>query len=227
MKVLGIETATIVCGAALVSNGTVMGEAEIREKNVHAERIMILIDDVFRQSSTRAPGVDAVAVSIGPGSFTGLRIGLSVAKGLCYALGKPLVAVPTLYALAHRAVAGNCVQTPYVLAAIDARRDEVYCQLFRVNGSSLYPEWEQQDFTLDALFDGIVNKSVTITGDAAEKCAAHPHGARLAYAADDFAHCSPATIGLLGEQFALKGQYADITTLEPTYIKEFYTKAAN
>ncbi|MBX2991854.1 MAG: tRNA (adenosine(37)-N6)-threonylcarbamoyltransferase complex dimerization subunit type 1 TsaB [Bacteroidetes bacterium] len=227
MKILGIETATTVCGAALSVNGTVSGEAEIHEKNAHAERIMDLIDAVVKQSGMHLSGLDAIAVSIGPGSFTGLRIGLSIAKGLCFSLDKPLVAVSTLHALAYRAVAVNSGRTPYILAAIDARRDEVYCQLFRVNGTTVHPEWKERDSTLDALFKGVMNESVTLTGDAAVKFAAHPDGAAVMHVSAEDAHCSAATIALLGEQLAREGTFADIKTLEPKYVKEFYTNVAN
>lgn len=227
MKILGIETATTVCGAALIADGSVSGEAEIHEKNAHAERIMNLIDTVVEQSGIRLSELDAIAVSIGPGSFTGLRIGLSVAKGLCFSLDKPLVAVPTLHVLAQRAAADNSVRTPYILAAIDARRDEVYCQLFRRNGTTVHPEWEERDCTLDALFSGVLNESVTITGDADAKFASHHGGKGVTHVSGERARCSAATVGLLGEQFAREGKFADIKTLEPKYIKEFYTNVAN
>ncbi|MEK7249435.1 MAG: tRNA (adenosine(37)-N6)-threonylcarbamoyltransferase complex dimerization subunit type 1 TsaB [Bacteroidota bacterium] len=223
MKILGIETATIVCGAAVVVDETVLSEEQIAEKNVHAENIMRLIDEVLKQSHLSLNELDAVAVSIGPGSFTGLRIGLSVTKGLVYATGKPLVAVPTLRALAQRAVDAGVVETQYILPAIDARRDEVYCQLFRFNGTSIEPEWEERDLWLSRLFDEIGERSISVTGDAIHKIQVHQEAKRLRFVTGEFASCSAGTVAMVGEQMACMNKFVDAGTVEPKYVKEFYS----
>jgi len=223
VKILGIETATIVCGAAVVVDGKVLSEAQIAEKNVHAENIMRLIDEVLKQSHLSLNELDAVAVSIGPGSFTGLRIGLSVTKGLVYATGKPLVAVPTLRALAQRAVDAGVVETQYILPAIDARRDEVYCQLFRLNGTSIEPEWEERDLWLSRLFDEIGERSISVTGDAIHKIQAHQEAKKLRFVTGEFASCSAGTVAMVGEQMACMNMFVDAGTVEPKYVKEFYS----
>ncbi|MBI5472145.1 MAG: tRNA (adenosine(37)-N6)-threonylcarbamoyltransferase complex dimerization subunit type 1 TsaB [Ignavibacteriae bacterium] len=227
MKVLGIETATVVCGAALVKDGIVVRNEQIAEKNIHAESIMLLIDRVLKHANMTVQSIDALAVSIGPGSFTGLRIGLSVAKGLCYATGKPLVAVPTLRALAQRAVGEGAVSTSYILPAIDARRDEVYCQLFRVNGGEALAEWDERDFAVGRLLEQLDGKSCTITGDGAQKIQRHAGEANLRFLSGPASECSAATVAKLGEQMALRGEFVDSVTVEPKYVKEFYTKLSN
>src|SRR5712692_6734191 len=100
MIVLGIETATAVCGAAIVEDAGVRAEASIEAEHIHSEKLISLIDEALNRATIPFSSIDSVAVSIGPGSFTGLRIGLSVAKGLVYAGGKSLAAVSTLEALA-------------------------------------------------------------------------------------------------------------------------------
>ena len=132
MRILAIETATSVCGCALVENGAIRREYSVEAPQIHSEKIMGLIDKVLASSQMACTDVDAVAVSIGPGSFTGLRIGLSVAKGLSFAGEKPLIAVSTLEALAGHAVLRDLVTADdLVLAAIDARRNEVFAAAYR------------------------------------------------------------------------------------------------
>ena len=218
MKILGIETATIVCGAAIVVDGNVIREEQVQKKNVHAESIMRLIDGVLTQSSVGLGELDAIAVSIGPGSFTGLRIGLSVAKGLVVASEKPLVAVSTLRALAQRAVDAGVVETSFILSAIDARRDEVYCQLFRVNGNQIEAEWCEIDLSLTKLLDVIGERLVTVTGDGAAKLKSQ----HFKFVPEQFATCSAASVGLLGERMACMSEFVDVGTAEPKYLKEFY-----
>lgn len=222
MKIVGIETATAVCGAAVVADGRVLAEQTREEPRLHAEALMGLIDDVLRDSQCAPKELDAVAISIGPGSFTGLRIGLSVAKGLCFALERPLVAVPTLDALAHRAAAAGVVATPFLCAALDARRNEVYCALFRVNGHLARREGDVRDMTLEELSEAIAGKEVTFSGNARTKLASH-FGSAARFVPDEYAACRASAVALLGEQMALRGEFADLRTIEPAYVKEFFT----
>src|SRR4051812_31437382 len=96
--ILQIETATIVCSVALAEDGNVLAFKEIEQRNIHAEAVTLFIDEVLKTAQKSYPDLDAVAVSCGPGSYTGLRIGVSAAKGLCFALDKPLIAIETLEA---------------------------------------------------------------------------------------------------------------------------------
>ena len=110
MKILGIETATSVCAAAIVDDGDVLTEQWIEAQHSHSEKLITLIDKCLQTVNCELKSLAGIAVSIGPGSFTGLRIGLSVAKGLSYASGVPLVSIPTLKALAWNAVTFNLVK---------------------------------------------------------------------------------------------------------------------
>ena len=128
--ILNIETSTNNCSVALSQNGIVVG---IKEDNnleySHAERLHVYIDEVLKVAKTSTDQLEAIAVSKGPGSYTGLRIGVSAAKGLSYALNIPLISVPTLEALAHQ------IEIPKgaIVAMLDARRMEVYSAIYDAN----------------------------------------------------------------------------------------------
>jgi len=125
--VLNIETATTNCSVSLSKDGETL---VLKEDNSlgysHAETLHIFIDEVFKVSKTKPSDIDAVAVSKGPGSYTGLRIGVSTAKGLCYALNKPLIAIDTLESLAHQVNATE----GFIVPMLDARRMEVYSAVY-------------------------------------------------------------------------------------------------
>ncbi|HEX8953917.1 MAG TPA: tRNA (adenosine(37)-N6)-threonylcarbamoyltransferase complex dimerization subunit type 1 TsaB, partial [Polyangia bacterium] len=124
---LALDTATLHAGAALWRDGALVAERR-RVVTTHSEALLQMIDELFVEASVAPTDVDAIACGAGPGSFTGLRIGLSTAKGLCFALGKPLVMVSSLAALAARAPDGR------VCATLDAFKGEVYAGLFDVRG---------------------------------------------------------------------------------------------
>src|SRR5476649_750185 len=98
--ILQIETATSSCSVALAKNGYVLAEKQVNQRNIHAEVITLFIDELVGETGVVYQDIDAVAVSSGPGSYTGLRIGVATAKGLCFALDKPLIAIETLAAMA-------------------------------------------------------------------------------------------------------------------------------
>ncbi|RYZ96731.1 MAG: tRNA (adenosine(37)-N6)-threonylcarbamoyltransferase complex dimerization subunit type 1 TsaB, partial [Sphingobacteriaceae bacterium] len=127
--ILQIETATTSCSVALAANGKVLYSKEIDQRNIHAEVITVFIDELLKNAGLQYQQLDAIAVSSGPGSYTGLRIGVSTAKGLAFALDRPLIAVETLEAMAD----GILTQSNMEIASgallcpmIDARRMEVY-----------------------------------------------------------------------------------------------------
>ena len=125
--ILNIETSTTNCSVALSKNGTVVGLKEDNSLEYsHAERLHVYIDEVLKIAKVSKDQLEAIAISKGPGSYTGLRIGVSAAKGLCYALSLPLISVPTLEALAHQ------VENPKgtIVAMLDARRMEVYSAIY-------------------------------------------------------------------------------------------------
>lgn len=129
--ILNIETATDICSVALARNGEILSLQEGREAKSHASLLTTLISKSFEETECRLIDLDAVAVSKGPGSFTGLRIGVATAKGLCYSLDKPLISVNTLQSMAAAFMLKNPDTEDVTLCPmIDARRMEVYLALF-------------------------------------------------------------------------------------------------
>jgi tRNA threonylcarbamoyladenosine biosynthesis protein TsaB len=224
MTVLGIETATTVCAAALVREGRVVAESLLDAGRVHAEKLMGQIVAVMGPDGVESLG--GVAVSIGPGSFTGLRIGVSAAKGIAFARNIPLVGVPTLEALAlHAGEAGHLEAGTRLLAALDARRDEVYCQLFDVTESGPVPLWEARDMTLRALMEELNASGARVTGEGAAKVLSWPGASpALRTVPDDALRCTAGSVARLGEQLLLAGKADDPSLLEPRYIKDFFFK---
>ena len=224
MRVLGIETATAVCAAALLADGRIAAESLLDAGRVHAERLMGQIDEVLGPGGLAL--LDGVAVSIGPGSFTGLRIGVSVAKGLVVARDIPLAAVPTLEALAlHASETDALAPGTRVLAALDARRNEVYCQFFEVASGGPVPLGEPHDMTLEAVGREAGGAPVLVTGDAAVTIAAGGGAARGFRAVSQRARmCSAASVARIGGRLIAEGKTEDPAVLEPRYIKEFFLK---
>src|ERR1700712_995537 len=131
--ILQIETATTVCSVALADDGNILAYKEIEQRNIHAEAITLFIDELFGTVGKQYNELDAVAVSCGPGSYTGLRIGVSTAKGLCFALDKPLIAIETLSAMACGIITGERYGPKdgvLLCPMIDARRMEVFTAVF-------------------------------------------------------------------------------------------------
>lgn len=128
--ILCIETAAEICSVALISDTGPLMYKEVSEANVHSKYLTILIEQVFKESGTNPGELSAVAVSRGPGSYTGLRIGISVAKGICYGAGIPLVAIDTLSILVHGLEKDRVAAGEYIIPLMDARRMEVYCSVF-------------------------------------------------------------------------------------------------
>ena len=226
MTVLAIETATAVCAVAIVTDGVLRAEEALEAKNIHAERLLGMVDETLRQSGLAASDLEGVAVSIGPGSFTGLRIGLSVAKGLVFGLEISLAAVPTLEALAWRlADSAAGAGAPYILSTIDARRDEVYCQLFTLSHQGPVSSGLPQDLPVDRVRDLLEGKQAIVTGDGAEKVMGALGGSlQCSVAEPALRRCSAETVARLGEHLLRAGRGADPATLEPLYIKEFFLR---
>lgn len=231
MKVLGIETATTVCAAAVADGGKVLVERRLMLPQMPSEKLVELIDDCFRVVKLAPETIDGIAVSIGPGSFTGLRIGLSVAKGLSFASGKPIVGVPTLKGLAYYAIQQKlCQSGDIILPMIDAKRDEIYTAAFRVNNGNLDEIGAASAISLsDCIASYRNNNRVLVVGDGAEKFISYiekvelEHSSRYIIPPAEYRYCSASAIASLGALSLLKGIHDDVEKLEPIYMKDFNT----
>jgi tRNA threonylcarbamoyladenosine biosynthesis protein TsaB len=133
MRVLAIDTATPAASAALVENQQILAECMLQGQKNHSERLLQIIDRLFDWTGIARETIDMLAVSVGPGSFTGLRVGISTAQGLAFALDRPLAGVPTLEVVASQATTGDGIVSPMV----DARKQQVYAALFHLRGGVL------------------------------------------------------------------------------------------
>ena len=225
MKLLGIETATIVCAAAVVENGKILSEKYLTEPHIHSEKLLRVIDQVLNTNNY----FDAVAISIGPGSFTGLRIGLSMAKGLAFASGKPLVSISTLEALAYNFIRTEKIQKGALICPlIDARRDEFYTALYRADGNGFSIITEPQAKRFEDLLDIFPDEELNFIGDGVEKLKKLSQGRGLDKNFWIFADglinlCSAGSVALLGEKKLFKNDIENLAELEPAYIKDFQT----
>lgn len=222
--ILCIETGTDVCSVGIARDGELLSLRESDEGRDHARKVGVFVDELLRETEIVPEDLDAVAVGKGPGSYTGLRIGVSFAKGLCYGLQKPLVAVGSLDALAEVAredyeagiLSVDGWENAYLCPMVDARRMEVYAQVFDADGR---PQSEVSAEVIDAesfaAFRG-QGRPFVIFGSGARKCADVLPDAKLI-------EVTPSARGLarLAQQALDEGRTVDIAYFEPLYLKDF------
>jgi tRNA threonylcarbamoyladenosine biosynthesis protein TsaB len=215
--ILHLETTTHQCAVALSKAGKLLANRCVRENGYsHAEKLQTFIDEVFIEAKLEREVLSAVSVSGGPGSYTGLRIGVAAAKGLCHALGIPLISVDTLTVLALQAMAKQPGFDAYV-PMLDARRMEVYSRCF---DAGLYNASNIESIIVDdkSVFpwDGL--EKICFYGDGALKCSEVISGNNRVFIEDW--PTAEAAIELASDKFN-KGIFEDIALYEPTYLKEF------
>ena len=219
--ILQIETATQTCSVALTQDGKLLYFLEKTERNIHAGAITVFIEEIMLKAGKQYADLDAVAVSMGPGSYTGLRIGVSTAKGLCYALDIPLIAVNTLEAMANGFI-NNCFsvnpQTVFC-PMIDARRMEVYCAVYNYK-NELILETEAKIIDEQSFSDLLNQYVVYFFGDGAAKCETDLGVHLNARIMNDFENSASHLTSLAFEKFKNK-QFEDIAYFEPFYLKDF------
>lgn len=216
MIVLGIESASLQGGVALVGKEGLIAEYILNVEATYAERLMPAVDRVLQDARLTIPEVDGLAVSTGPGSFTGLRIGLSTVKGLALATGKPVAGVPTLQALAWG--------LPYcrypVCPILDARKKEVYAALFEYRDSELLTLMEESVLAPEELVKRI-HQPTLFLGDGWRVYGAFLREAlgELAIPPPTSRGASPAAVADLGRRRLLKGEQDPAEALVPRYIR--------
>jgi tRNA threonylcarbamoyladenosine biosynthesis protein TsaB len=204
MKILALDTSTLTEGVAAFEDGRVV--AERREKvATHSDVLLTMVDEVLRDAKWTPQSFDAVACGAGPGSFTGLRIGLATAKGLCFATGKPLVCIPSLEALAARAPDGK------ICATLDAHKQEIYAAIYQVSDG--YPTLIDGEWVLPpgALAEKI--QGMTLVGDGVLR---YPH---LGSALDEDGSPRPGDVARLAAVRLAKGEVDDLSTSGPRYVR--------
>jgi tRNA threonylcarbamoyladenosine biosynthesis protein TsaB len=224
--IICLETATNICSVALCDSAGVRYLKESSDSKSHSSLLTVFIEEILGEAGIRIRDLEAIAVSRGPGSYTGLRIGVSVAKGIAYALSIPVIAVDTTLSMFWGILAdwdketdlqsGNTLFCPM----IDARRQEVYYALYDRNGSPVRPV-TAEIINSDTFSDIPVLTKIIIFGDGAEKCKDLIKRDNVVFK-DDF-RISAAYMHTPVIQALLENRYEDVAYFEPFYLKDFIT----
>lgn len=215
--ILNIETATTNCSVSLSQDGeTLVLKEDMSSGYSHAETLHLFIDEVFKTAKIKPFEIDAIAVSKGPGSYTGLRIGVSTAKGLCFALDKPLISIDTLESLAHQVG----IEEGIIIPMLDARRMEVYSAIYNSN-LELQRKIEAEILT-ELSYLTLLNKGkVYFIGDGVEKSKTvikHPNAFFVLGKLP-----SAKNMASLSEEKYKISDTEDVAYFEPYYLKDFIT----
>ena len=221
--ILCIETGTDICSVGIARDGELVSLRESAEGRDHAKHVGVFVDELLSQTGIAPDELDAVAVGMGPGSYTGLRIGVSFAKGLCYGLQIPLVAIGSLDALAEVAIEDNeagildveAWDEALLCPMVDARRMEVYTRLYNAKGEP-QSDVKAEIINEESFASVRATKQLVIFGNGATKC-------REVLSDATYIDVAPSARGLarLAEQRLQAGQTEDIAYFEPFYLKDF------
>ena len=223
-RIILIETSTALCSAAIAENGVITAYRESSAPKAHASLTSVFIDEMLKERNTSIAECDSVCVSMGPGSYTGLRVGVSTAKGLCFGSGKPLLAVGTLDTLVAQALMADQAghdgipSNPYrfIIPMIDARRMEVYTAVFE--GIRQITETAPAIIDENSFAEYLEQGACLFIGDGAGKCAdviKHPNA--------HFYQCWPKASAMLepATRAYNEKRFEDVAYFEPFYLKEF------
>jgi len=213
--ILNIETATTNCSVSLSLNGeTIVLKEDYDKSYSHAERLHVYIDAVLKEAKISKNDIDAVAVSKGPGSYTGLRIGVSAAKGLCFALDKPLISIPTLEALAHQVKVDDGI----IVAMLDARRMEVYSAIHD-SDYNLIRETQAQILDESSFKDYLEKEKVYFIGNGVEKTKELINHPNAIFIEDKLPSANE--MSMLAHNKYKISDTEDVAYFEPYYLKDF------
>lgn len=216
--ILQIETATTNCSVALSKNGKTIAVQEVSNGYSHAENLHVFIKEILKESNVSFTDLSAIAVSKGPGSYTGLRIGVSAAKGLCFALDIPLIALETLEVLAQQVNVSN----GFIVPMIDARRLEAYTKAYDSNCKAVR-EIQAEILSETSFFDFLEEHTVVFVGNKTEKTQeiiTHPNA--------QFIDSVPSAneMSVLAYNKYKKNDTEDVAYFEPYYLKDFLVTLA-
>jgi tRNA threonylcarbamoyladenosine biosynthesis protein TsaB len=220
--ILHLETASTVCSVALSYHGKILSLKEENKGFTHAEHLTNFIEDVMQKANKTFENIDAIAISKGPGSYTGLRIGVATAKGLCFGLAKPLIAVNTLSSMAIGA-SYKFTDTNLFCPMLDARRMEVYTALYNRNGDEILAT---EALILNELSfkDKLDESQILFFGDGAKKFKEICNHSNANFD-QEFLPSAAHMIDIAYKKYQQK-QYEDLAYFEPFYLKEFYSPVA-
>lgn len=215
--ILNIDTSTSMCSVSLAKDGKVTGKKENNEGGNHSVLLGIYIDELLKENNLTAKQLDAISVSMGPGSYTGLRIGVSMAKGLCYAAGIPLIAVPTLQALAC-SVSARLKEDAWYCPMLDARRMEVYTAFFDKDNNTIIGT-KAEIIDENSFADILAAHKVYFFGNGSDKVQNTLTGVNACYIPQ--VETSSVNMVEIAEQKFKEKSFVDVAYFEPFYLKDF------
>lgn len=214
ITILNIETATKNCSVSLAIDGKLIAIKEIAEENFsHAEKLHVFIEELLKENNIDIKQLNAIAISQGPGSYTGLRIGVSSVKGLCYGLGLPMIALDTLEVLARQLK----IEKGYIIPMIDARRMEAFTAVFNVDYTLVKPI---EALVIDEDTFSDLTEDIYLIGDGAGKCKAILNAANIHYP-DDIIYPSAKEMASMSYNKYVNEDFVDVAYFEPFYLKDF------
>lgn len=218
--ILNIETATRNCSVSLAKDGQTVLCKEIAEQGYsHAEKLHVFIEEILKEAGITVQDLKAIAISKGPGSYTGLRIGVSAAKGLCYALQIPLISVDTLQVLAQKVTQNDGL----IIPMIDARRMEVYSAVFDGNHKKI-KEVQAEILTENSYAD--ITETTYIVGDCQEKCQSVLTRDNFVFLPEIVFPSANEMSPISFEKFT-QNDFEDVAYFEPFYLKDFMLTKPN
>jgi tRNA threonylcarbamoyladenosine biosynthesis protein TsaB len=220
---LHIESTSTVCSVAISKDAELLAIKEMNNGYTHAENLHVFIEHLLQETTLSTTDLNAISISSGPGSYTGLRIGFSAAKGLAYALQIPLITIDTLKALSYKAIQ-NFHTDALFCPMMDARRMEVYCAVY---DNYLQEEVPVQALILDdeSILKFILNKDIYFFGDGMPKAKALLQNIPNAHFIENITPSAAAMITLACEKYNAK-DFSDVAYSEPNYLKEFFFTTA-
>jgi len=215
--ILNLETSSTNCSVCLTKDGVILAMKELNSENYsHAEKLHVFIEEVMKEAALKMQDLEAIAVSKGPGSYTGLRIGVSAAKGLCYALGVPLVSVSTLKSMASQLKSVD--EDALIIPVLDARRMEVYSAVFD-NYLNQVRETKSEIIDEQSFEEYIGSTSVHFLGSGAEKIKGIFNSDNLTFHLDVVPSAKEMAV-ISFDKFKNK-DFEDVAYFEPYYLKDF------
>ena len=223
--ILNIETSNKNCSVSVSESGNIIGlEEQYFEQYSHSKYLHVFIDKLFKKTKLSPSDLSAVAISEGPGSYTGLRIGVSAAKGICFPLNIPLIALDTMLILARKI---ECSEG-YIVPAINARRDEIYFAMFQSTNCKI-PELKVKTDTMILTSDSFSNyyetSTVNFIGDCNKKIMQYLNHENIIFS--DYILPSANEMGILSYSKYVKEQFVELAEFQPKYLKEFGGKKIN
>lgn len=221
MKILGIDSSGMVAGVAIVQDDILVAEYSVNHKKTHSQTLLPMLDEIVKMTELNMEELDAIAVSAGPGSFTGLRIGAATAKGLGMALDKPIISVPTCHALAYNLWGSDKVICPIM----DARRNQVYTGVYRFDNGKLSVIINQDALDIEELLDKLkeLKEKIIFTGDgiaAFSNIIKEKMGELAEFAPAHINRQRAASVACLGAVMYADGIYECADEHKPIYLRK-------